>query len=71
MSTAYARTMPDDIDRRQQLGAIDADLEAVEHALARLDDGTYASCEVCAEPISDERLAASPAGRRCDVHAPA
>jgi RNA polymerase-binding transcription factor DksA len=58
----------DDADRFALLAAIDTDLEAVEQALARLDDGTYASCEVCAAPLSDQQLAADPLGRRCDSH---
>ena len=60
--------MPDDAERRRLLAEVDADLEAVEQALARLDDGTYASCEVCGEPIDDGLLAEAPARRRCDVH---
>ena len=40
-------------------------------ALARLDEGTYSSCEVCGDPIDDELLARSPGRRRCDVHEPA
>lgn len=40
-------------------------LAAVEHALARLDDGSYGSCERCGEPIAAARLAALPATRLC------
>jgi RNA polymerase-binding transcription factor DksA len=63
--------MPDDAERRRLLTDIDDDLEAVEQALARLDEGTYSSCEVCGDPIDDELLARSPGRRRCDVHEPA
>ena len=31
-------------------------LDEVDHALARLDDGTYGSCEVCGSAIGDDRL---------------
>jgi DnaK suppressor protein len=62
--------MPDDAERRRLLADIDDDLEAVEQALARLDAGTYSSCEVCGDPIADELLALAPARRRCDVHEP-
>jgi RNA polymerase-binding transcription factor DksA len=44
---------------------IDAELADVEHALQRLDDGTYGTCEACRQPIGDERLAAQPAARFC------
>lgn len=60
--------MPDDADRIALLAAIDADLDGVEQALARLDEGTYATCEVCSAPLADDVLAADPVGRRCDTH---
>ena len=60
--------MPDDADRIALLASIDADLDGVEQALARLDEGTYATCEVCSAPLADEALTADPLGRRCDTH---
>jgi len=60
--------VPDDADRLALLAAIDADLEGVERALARLDEGTYGTCEVCGQALGDERLAADPLARRCDQH---
>ncbi|MEZ5208484.1 MAG: TraR/DksA C4-type zinc finger protein [Acidimicrobiales bacterium] len=36
-------------------------LDDVDRALGKLDDGTYGSCEVCGATIPDERLAAMPA----------
>lgn len=57
-----AGTAPDragiDLDR------IEADLAGVETALARLDDGTYWTCEVTGAEIPAERLAADPTTRR-------
>lgn len=44
-------------------------LEDVEHALAKLDDGTYGTCEECGEPIAAARLEAMPAARFCITHA--
>jgi RNA polymerase-binding transcription factor DksA len=44
-------------------------LDDVERALARLDDGTYGTCEVCGGEIGDERLAELPATRFCIQHA--
>jgi hypothetical protein len=43
---------------------IAADLAGVEIALARLDDGTYWTCEVTGEELPDEVLAADPVARR-------
>ncbi len=46
-----------------------AQLDDVQRALEKLDAGTYGRCEVCDEPIGDERLAVMPAARYCMVHA--
>jgi RNA polymerase-binding transcription factor DksA len=50
------------------LEQVEAELADVEHALRRLDDGTYGTCEVCGKPIPDERLEAMPATRLCLEH---
>lgn len=44
-------------------------LDDVEKALARLDDGSYGQCEVCSAAIGDARLEAMPAARYCIDHA--
>jgi DnaK suppressor protein len=40
-------------------------LGEVEAALARLDAGSFGSCEACGEPIASERLSAIPWARLC------
>jgi DnaK suppressor protein len=40
-------------------------LADLDRALARLNAGTYGTCERCDEPIALERIAARPATRRC------
>lgn len=47
------------------LESIDAELADVDHALHRIDAGTYGTCEACGKPIGDERLEAVPAARFC------
>jgi RNA polymerase-binding transcription factor DksA len=58
----------------QDYGALLADaeqvLDEIDHALARLDDGTYDTCEVCGGLIADDRLAAAPTARTCESHLP-
>jgi DnaK suppressor protein len=44
---------------------LESELRDVEHALHRLDDGTYGTCEVCGGPIGEARLEAAPATRVC------
>jgi RNA polymerase-binding transcription factor DksA len=50
------------------LDAAERDVDAVEKALNRLDDGTYETCEVCGAPIADELLADDPTRRACAEH---
>jgi DnaK suppressor protein len=47
------------------LEQIEAELNDVEHALRRLDDGTYGVCEACGKEIGDARLEAMPEARFC------
>ena len=47
------------------LEQVDARLDLVEHALYRLDEGTYGTCEICGQPIPPERLEALPAATLC------
>ena len=58
--------VPDD-DRARLLDAIESDLAGVELALARLEAGTYETCEVCAQGLGDEVLVVTPAARRCAI----
>ena len=41
------------------------ELQEIEAALARIDDGSYGSCYDCGEDIDQARLKAYPAARRC------
>jgi len=50
------------------LEQVDAELADVEHALRRLDDCTYGTCEFDGKPIPEERLEAMPAARFCVEH---
>src|SRR5262249_43951305 len=47
------------------LERVEGELADVEHALRRLDEGTYGRCEACGKPIDDDRLEALPAARFC------
>jgi DnaK suppressor protein len=40
-------------------------LEQLDHALAKLDDGTYGTCERCGREIGEERLRARPWATLC------
>lgn len=45
------------------------ELDEVERALAKLDNGTYGQCETCGQAIVPARLEAKPAARFCIDHA--
>jgi RNA polymerase-binding transcription factor DksA len=51
-----------------ELDTAETELGDVEHALDRLDDGSYGTCEVCGDPIGDDHLEAHPAARTCARH---
>lgn len=46
-----------------------SELDEVEGALTKLEDGTYGRCETCDQPIVAARLEAKPAARFCIDHA--
>ncbi|MBW3551760.1 MAG: TraR/DksA C4-type zinc finger protein [Proteobacteria bacterium] len=50
---------------RFRVAMLDQRLEQVINALQRLDDGTYGTCEVCGEKISDDRLEVLPTATLC------
>jgi len=50
-------------------GQLRGELEEVERALAKLDDGTYGVCDTCGERIGDDRLEAIPTATHCIAHA--
>lgn len=58
---------------RSQLSALiraaQEHLSGIESATARLEQGTYGTCEVCLQPIPAARLEARPTARTCVQHA--
>jgi RNA polymerase-binding transcription factor DksA len=50
-----------DVNAKRQIEQIDA-------ALGRLDDGSWGRCVVCGRDIDDERLEARPEADRCREH---
>ena len=43
-------------------------LTEVEQALAKMNNGTYGTCEICGNPIEHARLSANPAAKTCMKH---
>jgi DnaK suppressor protein len=64
----FSDAAADTASRREILqlaGKTAEELAAVRHALARLDDGTYGTCERCGNRIGDERLEFRPISVVC------
>ncbi len=43
------------------------ELAEIEEALKKIEDGTYGICEMCDEPISEERLKIKPYAKYCII----
>ena len=66
-----ADSASDAFEREKEFSILDqvqAELEDVERALKRLDEGKYGLCQACNREIGDERLAAVPSTRFCIEH---
>jgi DnaK suppressor protein len=54
---------------RAQVSALlkqaEVDLAALDEAIERLEQGSYGRCEVCDQPIGEERLEAIPSATQC------
>lgn len=56
------------VQRMTQLNmhsGLEAELQTVDAALAKIDDGTYGDCEECGNPIGSDRLEAIPWAINC------
>lgn len=51
------------------LEQLEAEINALDAALRKIDEGTYGRCEVCSNEIDAERLEAMPGTRTCREHA--
>jgi RNA polymerase-binding transcription factor DksA len=60
-----ADAVPDDT-----LDTVEAGLDEVELALARLDAGTYGRCETCGAQLPEGVLAVAPTARTCEACLP-
>ena len=55
-------------DYEAVLAEAERTLDAIDHALERLDDASYGTCEACGQPIAEERLAEHSTARTCERH---
>jgi len=60
--------VPEIEEQRMLLHVAERLLDGVDRALARLDDGTYGTCEVCGAALDDHDLEGDPLLTRCVAH---
>jgi DnaK suppressor protein len=59
----------EDFEEKSALVApLEAKLDQVEHALARIEAGTFGICRVCGNEIEEARLTANPSAETCIAH---
>lgn len=52
-------------ERSSVMSTLETRLEDIDHALQAIETGTYGVCEVCGNPIEEDRLEANPAAHTC------
>jgi RNA polymerase-binding transcription factor DksA len=57
------------MDAHRVIEEATATLDGVDHALVRLSDGSYRTCESCGGAIEDDVLERDPTARLCAAHA--
>ncbi len=55
-------------ERTSMLKTLQARLTDIKEALAKIDAGTFGTCEVCGKKIESDRLEANPAAPTCKEH---
>jgi DnaK suppressor protein len=55
-------------ENRAILDVLNSQHREVAAALARIENGTYGTCEVCNEEIEADRLEADPSAKTCKAH---
>jgi RNA polymerase-binding transcription factor DksA len=53
------------------LEQLEAEIDDLDAALRKVEEGTYGTCEICGTEISPDRLEARPGSRTCIDHADA
>ena len=64
-----AQVAAEQVENRTLAAMLQDQLDDVDAALARIDAGSYGTCEICGKPIAAPRLEAMPSTRFCIDHA--
>jgi RNA polymerase-binding transcription factor DksA len=63
-----ADTVEDWDERRALVATLETRYNTLVRALAKIDAGTFGTCEICGAPIEEDRLHANPAARTDKEH---
>ncbi len=55
-------------ERRDLVATLETRYNTLVQALAKIEAGTFGTCEICAAPIEEDRLRANPAARTDKAH---
>ena len=64
-----AQVAAEHVENRTLAAQLRDQLDDVVAALARIDEGSYGTCEICEKPVTAARLEAMPSTRFCIEHA--
>lgn len=60
-----ADTAEDSAERQAMTGDLETRFRSLSRALAKLENSTFGTCELCNKPIEEARLEVNPAARTC------
>jgi RNA polymerase-binding transcription factor DksA len=55
-------------EKDELVRVLETQLSEVDHALSKIDNGTFGICEISGEEIEEDRLEANPSARTCKSH---
>lgn len=56
------------LERTATLSALEKRYNNIVKALSKIEEGTFGVCEICNNPIEEDRLEANPTARTCKTH---
>ncbi len=67
-SNEFADQLEELVEREGETSTLEAHRKDIKDALAKIEQGTFGTCEKGAEIIEEDRLEANPAARTCKAH---
>ncbi len=55
-------------ENQAEVAGLEVQWHALKHAIDKIENGGFGTCEVCNMPIEEDRLDANPSARTCKAH---